>query len=111
MVDAHGPVRGHPPGGPGRLEHLGEVARLADVRDVDDPLGLLLRDALPERREVRRGVVEPAVRLADDQRVRGPLREDALGAVGELADPLVSELREAVRDQGVVEGLAPLNLK
>eukprot|EP00955_Chlamydomonas_euryale_P029028 306146-Chlamydomonas_euryale.AAC.1 len=53
---------------PRRLEYHVKVLALADVRYVDDPVGLLAAEAVLERRHVGGCVAKPAVRLLDDQR-------------------------------------------
>src|ERR1017187_4299065 len=56
-----------------RGKELTEVQLLAAIGDVDDLSGLPGIDAVRQGGQVRAGVVEPAVALLNDKRVRNPL--------------------------------------
>ena len=79
MVEPRGFRR--PPRRPRGLEDELKMGRLARVGYVDDPVGLVLEDAIPDRRHVCRVVAEAAVALDDHERllVLRVRREDDLG--------------------------------
>mmetsp|Transcript_38221 Transcript_38221/g.90273 ORF Transcript_38221/g.90273 Transcript_38221/m.90273 type:complete len:286 (+) Transcript_38221:962-1819(+) len=87
---------------------------LASVSDVDDALSLLGADAVPDGRQIRRRVQEPAVGLADQERrlvlvfVGWVLEEDDLGALALFEQLGLAQVLAHVREERVVERLPTL---
>ncbi len=113
VVELH--VVGHPADGARRREEHLEVLSLADIGDVDHPLGLLFLDAVAQRREVSGLVVVSPVRLPDDERQRATLpvgepgEEDAHGAFGLHRQTALLELGHHLWQHRVVEALAAIH--
>ena len=92
-------VVGQEAGQPGDGEDLVEVEGLRGSDDVDDPVGVQVADAVPDRGQVGGGVAVAAVGLAHDHRRVEPLDEDAQRAVVDHRDAGLLELGD---DRGQV---------
>ena len=108
VVDLDLPIFGQVAGLAGGLEHHLKVDALSGVGDVDDPVGVLLLDAVLDGGHIGGGVPVPAVRLPHNQRNLLALDEHACGALTDLGDVPVEQVVDDVPEERVVERLAPL---
>lgn len=86
-----------PPRALRRLEHHVKVLLLPDVRHVHQPISSLLLQALLQSRQIRAGVVEPAVRFPADEGRLVALHLACGGVRGEDAHRPVALLRHLRR--------------
>mmetsp|Transcript_20564 Transcript_20564/g.35341 ORF Transcript_20564/g.35341 Transcript_20564/m.35341 type:complete len:419 (-) Transcript_20564:1041-2297(-) len=103
-----------PPGTLGYLENLVEVGALAGVHHVQQPFPAVGAHTVPQRRQVCRGIVEPAVGLSNNEGLRSTipglvtLQHHALTAVVLDQKAHVAEVFDDVGQERVVEGLPAL---
>mmetsp|Transcript_2983 Transcript_2983/g.8865 ORF Transcript_2983/g.8865 Transcript_2983/m.8865 type:complete len:202 (-) Transcript_2983:1092-1697(-) len=103
VVDPDLPVLGEVSGLLSGLEDHLEVHRLPRVGDVDDPVGLLLVDAVPQRGHIRRGVPVPAIRLPHNEWDLLALDKHAHGPLTDLGNVTVQQVIDNLPEERIVE--------